>query len=84
MLRILIGYNGSDASNALLGDLCHAVVPERAEALVASVAELYCPPANIDEAGKRALLAANKIQKDFPNWSVVAETASGLPAAGIF
>ncbi len=58
MLQILIGYKGSDASNALLGDLCHAVLPERAEALVASVAELCCAPANIDEAGKRALHAA--------------------------
>ncbi len=83
MMRILIGYNGSDVSNAALEDLRHAGLPERAEAVVVSVAELCCAPANIDEAGKRALHAANKIQKDFPNWSVGTETASGPPAAEI-
>src|SRR2546425_757976 len=83
MMRILIGYNGTDTANAALDDLLQAGLSDEAEVLVLSVAEVCCPPANVDEAAKQASQAANKIKKNFPNWAVTAETAAGTPSTEI-
>lgn len=82
-MRILIGYNGSDFSNAALEDLRQAGLPDRAEAMVLTIAEVCFPPDNQAEAARLASFAAEKIQKNFPNWSVSSETASGSPAREI-
>ena len=83
MMRLLIGYNGTDVSNAALDDLLQAGLPDQAEALVLSVAEICCAPVNLDEASKRVAGAADKIKTHFSNWSVKAETAAGVPSVEI-
>ena len=56
-MRILIGYNGSVAATAAVDDLLQAGLPDRAEALVITVAETNCPP-DVFEAPGLAKFAA--------------------------
>src|SRR5689334_19671030 len=42
-MRLLVGYDGSDCSNAALEDLQLAGLPSKGEILVVSVAELWLP-----------------------------------------
>lgn len=43
-MKILIGYDGSDCAEAALDDLQRAGLPERVEASVMSVSEIWLPP----------------------------------------
>lgn len=43
-MKVLIGYDGSKCSESALDDLTHAGLPEKGEALVMSVAEVWLPP----------------------------------------
>ena len=43
-MKVLIGYDGSGCADAALDDLTHAGFPEKGEALVISVAEVWLPP----------------------------------------
>ena len=43
-MKILIGYDGSEAAAAVLDDLQHAGLPAEVEALVMSVADVFVPP----------------------------------------
>jgi hypothetical protein len=43
-MKILIGYDGSTTADAALDDLKSAGLPDRAEAIVISVAEVWLPP----------------------------------------
>ena len=43
-MKIVIGYDGSSCADSALEDLARAGLPQRAEALVLSVAELQLPP----------------------------------------
>lgn len=52
MKKLLIAYDGSPASDAAISDLMHAALPDRLEALVMSVADVYLPAvAPADDAG---------------------------------
>lgn len=82
-MRILVGYNGTDHSNSALEDLRHAGLPDQTEALVISVAEVCFPPENLEKAAYLASLAADRLWKKFPTWSVRSEAASGNPATEI-
>lgn len=44
LMKILIGYDGSDCSETALDLLMRAGLPDEAEALVVSVAEMWLPP----------------------------------------
>jgi nucleotide-binding universal stress UspA family protein len=44
IMKILIGYDGSDCAEAALDDLRRAGLPETAEAHILSVAEVWLPP----------------------------------------
>lgn len=46
VMRILIAHDGSDHSEAALDDLTRAGMPEQAEALIMSVAEVWLPPSD--------------------------------------
>jgi len=48
-MRILIGYDGSDCAEAALDDLRRAGLPEQAEVIVMSVAEVWLPPRSTNE-----------------------------------
>jgi nucleotide-binding universal stress UspA family protein len=43
-MKVLIAYDGSKCSDVALDDLTHAGLPERGDALVMSVAEVWLPP----------------------------------------
>jgi nucleotide-binding universal stress UspA family protein len=43
-MKILIAYDGSKCADAALDDLTHAGLPQKCEALVMSVAEVWLPP----------------------------------------
>ena len=45
-MKILIGYDGSECADAALEDLRSAGVPETAEALLLTVADVFLPPIN--------------------------------------
>ena len=54
-MRILIAYDGSSGADAALFDLQRAGLPQEAEALVISVADVWTfPPASDDPSGSRA------------------------------
>src|SRR5262245_13991013 len=49
-MKILIAYDGSECANEALDDLQRAGLPQRAEALIVSVAEVFLPPTAPPEA----------------------------------
>lgn len=78
-----MGFNGTDNSNSALDDLRHAGLPERAVALVISVAEVYFPSENLGKAANLASFAADRLRKAFPIWSIRSEATAGNPAKEI-
>lgn len=98
-MKILIAYDGSRYADAALDGLRRAGLPHEAEAVVLSVAELWLPPissfdiaigaepATPDERGEEALILAKRVgerlQTNFPAWSVQAEASTGSPAGEI-
>ena len=44
LMKILIGYDGSDCANHVLEDVRRAGLPERAEVVVLSAADVFLPP----------------------------------------
>jgi nucleotide-binding universal stress UspA family protein len=83
MVRILIGYNGSEASMAALADLRDAGLPAATQVLVLSVAELWVEPRSVESAVDAAAEAKKYLNSEFPEWLVYVETASGSPAREI-
>jgi nucleotide-binding universal stress UspA family protein len=79
MMRILVGYNGSEASKAALTELRYAGLPSATHILVLSVSELWVHPQSPAEAMGTALEAKHHLNSEFPEWSVYTETASGSP-----
>lgn len=43
-MRVLIAYDGSKCADAALDDLTHAGLPDKGQALVVSIAEVWLPP----------------------------------------
>src|SRR5512138_2311455 len=43
-MKILLGYDGSNCADAAIDDLLRAGLPEKAETVVLSVAEVWLPP----------------------------------------
>lgn len=95
-MKILIGYDGSDCSERMIGDLQHAGLPAQAEAIVMSVAEHWLvPPSSFggvdmhlteapDEASDtitRAQQAQAIISFHFPHWDIKTEAIWGMPAS---
>jgi nucleotide-binding universal stress UspA family protein len=78
-MRILLGYNGSEASRAAIYDLHNAGLSGMAEALVLTTAEEWNFPHNSEEARKTADDGVALIKQEFPTWTVAGETASGSP-----
>lgn len=99
LMRIIIGYDGSECADAALEDLRYAGLPAKAEALVISVAEQLMPiPAsygmvetdftdNIIGGSGGALShvkqGAEKVQAKFPGWNVTTDVGFGSPASFI-
>lgn len=82
-MRILIGYNGTDASTAAIHDLKYAGLEGATEAVIFTVAESWLAPKTPVEASQVAADGKALLTKEFPDWTVSAETASGSPAREI-
>lgn len=48
-MRILIAYDRSEGADLAIDDLCRAGLPEKANALIVSVAEVWLPPPDDDQ-----------------------------------
>ena len=79
MMRILIGYNGSDAAKAALYDLSRAGFPDDTEVVILTVAESLLHPNSVAEANSIANAAKTALCREFPAWKIKAETRSGVP-----
>jgi nucleotide-binding universal stress UspA family protein len=60
--KILIAYDGSSFADAAIDDLTNAGLPEKAEALVLSVAEVWLPP---HKEGEKLEFVTESLQKKF-------------------
>lgn len=78
-MRILIGYNGSDAAAAAVHDLRRAGFPDGTEAVILTVAESWLSPKTAAEAISIADEGKAVVSEEFPSWTVKAVTASGSP-----
>ena len=82
MMKILIGYDGSDCAEAALDDLTRAGLPEAAEAHILSVSEVWLPPPppssyEILEEAREAHSPA-ELQRDFAKRGPAAKEALKL------
>jgi nucleotide-binding universal stress UspA family protein len=82
MMKILIGYDGSDCAEAALDDLMRAGLPETAEAHILSVSEVWLPPPppssyEILEEARQAQSPA-ELQRDFAKRCPAAKEALKL------
>jgi hypothetical protein len=56
MMKILIGYDGSESADAALHDLQRAGLPDDAEALIVSVADVIMVPTDELHPANRSLI----------------------------
>jgi nucleotide-binding universal stress UspA family protein len=98
-MKILIAYDGSECAESAIDDLKRAGLPNRAEAIVLTIAEELIPaPTSIGgvattfsedllEEGKDALALAkrarSRIQTIFPGWEILADAGIGSPSSEI-
>jgi nucleotide-binding universal stress UspA family protein len=97
-MRILIAYDGSECAESALDDLRRAGLPHALEALVFAVVELWLPPPHpenyvlmpdtsqqpaVQEANRLAFRAIDRLQSNFPEWTVSAKVVRGSPASEI-
>lgn len=81
-MKVLIGYNGSEASEAALSDIIHAGLPAGTRIHLFTVAESWMKPRTMDEAysiaaAGRAALASHD------EWEITTSTAEGSPARSL-
>lgn len=79
MMKILIGYDGSECADAALDDLTQAGLPESGEVHIMSVAEVWLPPPppssyEIIEGARNATSPA-ELQRDFSKHCAAAKEA---------
>ncbi|HEU0178247.1 MAG TPA: universal stress protein [Blastocatellia bacterium] len=98
-MKILIAYDGSSYADLALEDMRRAGLPRKSEAIVLSVAKLWSPALENDEAGEETFVealpillekieslaqgACERVQSYFPDWTVGAEARPGAPASVI-
>ena len=77
--KILIAYDGSACSNAAVEDLKRAGLPDKVEALVVSVAEVFLPPAG---EGKSLYAVVSVVQKGWAHAAEMVKAAEALAKQG--
>jgi nucleotide-binding universal stress UspA family protein len=82
-MRILIGYNGTEPSRAAIEDLRNAGLPQKADALVLTIAEICFPTVKPGEAGRLAAEGCVMVSDIFPEWNVECSARAGHPVSGI-
>jgi nucleotide-binding universal stress UspA family protein len=56
-MKVLIAYDGSDCADSSLKELVHAGLPQKGEALIMMVAEVWLPPPSALEIAEHAVVA---------------------------
>jgi nucleotide-binding universal stress UspA family protein len=83
-MKVLFGYNGSEAADAAIDDLKYAGLPADVEILVVGVAETWSSAEDIrHEALRMATEAASKLGFHFPHGTIECQSGTGSPAAEI-
>jgi len=77
-MKVLVGYDGSESSDALLDDLRRAGLPADAEVALVTVASERAGGG--DEAAQMLGVAAARIRAAFPRAAVTTEVREGTPA----
>lgn len=78
-MRILIGFDGSEASKAALYDLHYAGLSDENEIRLITVADSWQEPRSIEDAGRISQEGLAILHADFPNWKLAAEIREGSP-----
>jgi nucleotide-binding universal stress UspA family protein len=95
-MKILIGHDGSESSDAMISDLKLAGLPAEADVFVASIAETWIPmprsyggveTSYVDEtitgvaqARQLAAKVAERLKADFPDWTIGHDATLGSPS----
>lgn len=79
-MKVLIGYNGSEAATAALDELSLAGLTQNVEVLLLTVAESWLPPQTVAEATEMADTASRLLAKLYPTISLKTEISTGCPA----
>src|SRR5262245_54927276 len=83
-MKVLFGYNGSEAADAAIGELKYAGLPPSVEILVLGIAETWSSAEDIrHEALRKASSAADKLVHQFPHATIECRAGSGSPAIEI-
>ncbi len=81
-MRVLVAYNGSEASNAALEDVRHAGLPAHSQVHLLTVAESWMAPRTLSEA--TAVAEAGRLAlADKAEWKITASAAEGSPGREI-
>lgn len=78
-MRLLIGYNGSDASNAALRGLPYIGFPKKSDIMLLTVAESWLPPKTLEQAEEVLSIGKAVLKHIVPDSAVIAEKVSGSP-----
>jgi len=79
-MKVLIGYNGSEAATAALDGFALAGLPDDVQVLVLTVAESWLPPQTVASATEMADKAVSIIAKTHPGFHVSKRVSTGCPA----
>lgn len=78
-MRILIGYDGSEASKAALYDMHRAGLSGAAEVRLITVADPWQDPKSLEDAGRVSQEGLAILHAEFPVWKLSAEVREGSP-----
>ena len=78
-MRILIGFDGSEASKAALYDLHYAGLSGVNEIRLVTVVDSWQQPRSIEDAGRISQEGLAILHSEFPNWKLAAEIRDGSP-----
>lgn len=82
-MKILVGYNGTPFAKAAIDDLARAGLPEHADVLVVTVAELCFATVAADDPLDVAYDGQQRIERVFPKWKSSLLTVTGSAAGEI-
>ena len=78
-MRILIGFDGSEASKAALYDLRYAGISGGSEIRLITVVDSWQQPRSIEDAGRISQEGTAILHAQFPLWKLSAEIREGSP-----
>jgi nucleotide-binding universal stress UspA family protein len=82
-MRVMIGYNGSSASSAVLEDISFAGLPPNSDIRMVVVADPLVYPIDVSEAESLATSASDELRRRFPLWKLETRILEGDAASEI-